>query len=94
MSACCPTDKVQAPPSGYQGKGAFTTIAGLKCYTVGSGSNGAGLLSIYDIFGFHSNNYEEADRLSEGLDGALVVVPDFFDGKPWPASKYPPNTPE
>ncbi|KAF4711207.1 hypothetical protein FOZ63_032500 [Perkinsus olseni] len=91
--SCCPTDKTQAPGSGYQPKGSFATVAGLKCYTVGSGNNGVGILAIYDIFGMHSNTCEEADRLSEGLDGSLVVAPDFFHGKPWPAEKYPPNTP-
>lgn len=48
---------------------------------------------MYDVFGFAPQTLQGADLLSHSL-GALVLVPDFFKGKPLPLSLYPPDTDE
>jgi hypothetical protein len=42
-----------------------------------------------DIFGLQNPTEQGADILAQQL-GARVVMPDFFKGKPWDVSKFPP----
>ena len=44
---------------------------------------------ISDIFGFMNNTQQGADILATQL-GCRVAMPDFFKGKPWELSKFPP----
>ena len=59
----------------------------------GSTSSNRGLIAIYDIFGFCPQTFQGADRLAESVKG-LLLMPDFFKGKPLPLSLYPPDTDE
>src|SRR2546421_742782 len=44
---------------------------------------------ISDIFGLMNNTQQGADILATQL-GCRVAMPDFFNGKPWELSKFPP----
>lgn len=50
--------------------------------------DGAMLISIHDIFGFHPHVKYISDRLAEF--GLRTVVPDFFHGEPVPVENFPP----
>ena len=51
------------------------------------------MLLAYDAFGYSPQLLQGADMLSAALD-ALIVVPDFFKGKPIQAAWFPPDTDE
>ena len=88
-AACCPTDRTAAAASHESSaRGKMEKLNSMDCYVVGSGSHTVVL--VYDIFGFHSNNYELADSISQSL-GWVVVIPDLFRGSPWPAVNFPPR---
>ena len=59
----------------------------------GSTPSTKGIIAVYDIFGEMPQTLQGADRLAKSV-GALVLVPDFFRGKPLPLSLYPPDTDE
>lgn len=59
----------------------------------GSTSTTRGIIAVYDIFGEMPQTLQGADRIAESV-GALVLMPDFFKGKPLPLSLYPPDTDE
>ncbi|KAJ5638175.1 hypothetical protein N7490_008054 [Penicillium lividum] len=64
---------------GYQAKGAYQTINGLKTY----------------IFGFFDQTIQGADILATSSEEKYrVFMPDFFEGKPADISWYPPTTDE
>ncbi|ORY79524.1 dienelactone hydrolase [Protomyces lactucae-debilis] len=88
--ACCTLPPVQ---SDYTPKGSYETLGDLKTYITGNQKSNKVLTVIYDIFGFHPATQQGADLLAESLD-ALVVMPDFFHGKPVPQELYPPQTDE
>jgi len=70
----------------YTGKGADIDVAeGLKGYLHTPKQAGKiGIVVVNDIFGYQLTNIREwADLFSEAT-GATAIVPDFFDGKPWP----------
>jgi len=48
------------------------------------------LICVYDIFGFHPNTKQFADRLNSG-GGFRVAMPDFFRGQPFDLANFPPK---
>ena len=79
--ACCTTPVAVA--EGYVPKGTYRTISETKCYTTGRNTAQKAIYVIYDIFGYTDQTLQGADLLAlTGQGQYLVVVPDFFDGKP------------
>jgi len=62
--ACCTVPPVTS--SGYQEKGEWVTIDGMKTYKTGPSSAKSALLVIYDIFGFFPQTLQGADILAMG----------------------------
>lgn len=89
--ACCSLPAVTTHD--YKPKGTYTKLAGLDVYTTGPSHSTRALIAVYDIFGFAPQTLQGADLLSQSL-AALVLVPDFFEGKALPLSLYPPDTDE
>ncbi|CAF9942138.1 hypothetical protein IMSHALPRED_003378 [Imshaugia aleurites] len=89
--ACCSIPAVTTHD--YKPKGTYTKLADLDVYTIGPSTSTRALIAVYDIFGFTPQTLQGADLLSHSLD-ALVLVPDFFKGKPLSLSLYPPDTDE
>ncbi|OJJ80155.1 dienelactone hydrolase family protein [Aspergillus glaucus CBS 516.65] len=89
--ACC-----QIPPivaQGYQGKGEYKTINGLKTYVTGPESASKAILVIYDIFGFFPQTIQGADILANSNEQKYrVFIPDFFEGQPADITWFPPQT--
>ncbi|OZJ02296.1 hypothetical protein BZG36_05067 [Bifiguratus adelaidae] len=79
MSACCTIPPVK---SDYSPKGEIFQIEDMDVYTVGPKGTKTAILVIYDIFGFHPNTKQFADRLAEHSK-VNVIMPDFFRGKPF-----------
>ncbi|KAF2770325.1 hypothetical protein EJ03DRAFT_270617 [Teratosphaeria nubilosa] len=92
--ACCTVPPVVS--EGYQGKGDYITINGMKTYATGPKDAKSALLVVYDIFGFFLQTIQGADILAYGdkEHQYQVFMPDFFDGKPADISWYPPDTKE
>jgi hypothetical protein len=90
--ACCTVPPVIS--KGYEAKGTYTTIDGMKTYTTGPSDAKKALLVIYDIFGFKDQTIQGADILatSDKENQYQVFMPDFFEGKPVDISDYPPDT--
>jgi dienelactone hydrolase len=95
---CCPTDRT-AVTSDYvpQGKtikaGEGENKSEVDVYVASGGEavtvHNYAMVVCYDIFGVHAATQQFCDKLSE-VTGALVVMPDFFRGEPWPLDKFPP----
>ncbi|KAF4631521.1 hypothetical protein G7Y89_g6606 [Cudoniella acicularis] len=64
----------------YAPKGSWITLAGLKTYATGPEDAKHALIAIYDIFGNAPQTIQGADLLSKALN-ALVIVPDFLNGR-------------
>ncbi|THW15756.1 alpha/beta-hydrolase [Aureobasidium pullulans] len=92
--ACCTVPPVIS--KGYDAKGTYTTIDGMKTYVTGPSDAKKALLVIYDIFGFKDQTIQGADILatSDKENQYKVFMPDFFEGKPVDISDYPPDTKE
>jgi len=92
--ACCSVPPVVA--DGYQQKGEYIQVEGMKTYATGPKNAKTGILVIYDIFGFFPQTIQGADILatSDKERQYQVFIPDFFDGKPVPIEWYPPDTKE
>ncbi|CAG8102064.1 unnamed protein product [Penicillium nalgiovense] len=91
--ACCSIPPVVS--KGYQAKGEYKTINGLKTYVTGPESATKAILVIYDIFGFFDQTIQGADILATSTDQKYrVFMPDFFEGSPADISWYPPTTQE
>ncbi|KAJ9623037.1 hypothetical protein H2203_005969 [Taxawa tesnikishii (nom. ined.)] len=92
--ACCTVPPVQS--KGYEGKGKYITIDGMKTYTSGPSTAKSALLVVYDIFGFFPQTIQGADILAHAdkEHQYQVFMPDFFEGKPVPIDWYPPDTKE
>lgn len=91
--ACCSIPPVVA--KGYQAKGEYKTINGLKTYVTGPESASKAILVVYDIFGFFDQTLQGADILSTSNEKKYrVFMPDFFEGSPADISWYPPQTDE
>eukprot|EP00542_Grammatophora_oceanica_P013686 CAMPEP_0194054150 /NCGR_PEP_ID=MMETSP0009_2-20130614/52535_1 /TAXON_ID=210454 /ORGANISM="Grammatophora oceanica, Strain CCMP 410" /LENGTH=232 /DNA_ID=CAMNT_0038702541 /DNA_START=57 /DNA_END=755 /DNA_ORIENTATION=- len=81
MSSCCPTEVLPNADATYEAKFDNVYIAGM--------GNKKGLVFCGDIFGPHPNTFQVADTLA--AKGFLVVIPDFFRGKHWPLTRFPPE---
>jgi len=90
--ACCSIPPVVS--QGYQAKGEYKTIGGLKTYVTGPADATHAILVIYDIFGFFPQTLQGADILatSDKDRKYRVFIPDFFEGEPADISWYPPQT--
>ncbi|ETS76267.1 hypothetical protein PFICI_11654 [Pestalotiopsis fici W106-1] len=71
--------KLPPASSDYKSKGSWDTIAGLNTYITGSPDARRAIIFIYDIFGPAPQTLQGADRLASTV-GAVVLVPDFFEG--------------
>lgn len=80
-SKCCPTDKGPAECT-YAAEGEALYITGPR-------ESKKGIVVIGDIFGMHHNSLRYVDTL--GKAGFLVVMPDLFGSKAWPANAWPPD---
>ncbi|CAK7232734.1 hypothetical protein SCUCBS95973_009202 [Sporothrix curviconia] len=85
----------QRPPLtvDYQPQGRYETLAGIKTYIVGPDDATKAIIDIYDIFGMWPQTTQGADLLSF-LTGALVLLPDFFEGDGAKPEWFPADTPE
>ncbi|RYO74759.1 hypothetical protein DL766_009583 [Monosporascus sp. MC13-8B] len=92
--ACCNVPPVVS--KGYDAKGSYEELGGFKTYTTGPGDATKGIITIYDIFGYFPQTLQGADILatSDSNQKYRVFIPDWFDGKPFPLEKFPPDTPE
>ncbi|KAL4870491.1 hypothetical protein BDV12DRAFT_184493 [Aspergillus spectabilis] len=91
--ACCSIPPVIA--KGYQPKGEYKTINGLKTYVTGPETATKAILVIYDIFGFFPQTLQGADILSTSSSQKYrVFIPDFFEGQPADITWFPPQTDE
>ncbi|OJJ43159.1 hypothetical protein ASPZODRAFT_104089 [Penicilliopsis zonata CBS 506.65] len=91
--ACCSIPPVVS--KGYEAKGEYKTINGLKTYVTGPESATKAILVIFDIFGFFDQTIQGADILATSNEKKYrVFMPDFFEGSPADISWYPPQTDE
>lgn len=90
--ACCSVPPVITDE--YKGKGEYKTINGLKTYVTGPADAKSAVLYIYDIFGYFPQTIQGADILSSGdkENNHLVLMPDWFQGKPYSKADFPPDT--
>ncbi|KAE9380398.1 dienelactone hydrolase family protein-like protein [Stipitochalara longipes BDJ] len=93
-AACC-----NIPPiisKGYEPKGKYETIGGLKTYVTGPENASKAILYIYDIFGYFPQSLQGADILStsDKDNQYQVFMPDWFEGNPADISWYPPDNEE
>ncbi|KAE8144301.1 hypothetical protein BDV25DRAFT_167159 [Aspergillus avenaceus] len=91
--ACCSIPPIV--PKGYQAKGEYKTLNGLKTYVTGPENASKAILVIYDIFGFFDQTIQGADILATANEQKYrVFMPDFFEGQPADISWFPPQTDE
>ncbi|RDW72657.1 dienelactone hydrolase family protein [Aspergillus mulundensis] len=91
--ACCSIPPIVA--KGYEPKGEYKTINGLKTYVTGPSDATKAILVIYDIFGFYPQTLQGADILATSSSQKYrVFIPDFFEGDPADLSWFPPQTDE
>ncbi|KKZ59921.1 carboxymethylenebutenolidase [[Emmonsia] crescens] len=92
--ACCSIPPVVS--KGYEEKGKYVTINGMKTYVTGPENATEAILVIYDIFGFFPQTVQGADIMatSDPNRNYRVFIPDFFDGNPADIAWYPPTTEE
>jgi dienelactone hydrolase len=93
-AACCTVPPVVS--KGYEPKGKYIEVDGLKTYATGADDAKTGILVIYDIFGFFPQTLQGADILSTGDKDKpyKVFMPDWFEGSPADISWYPPDNEE
>lgn len=93
-AACCSIPPIVS--KGYENKGKYETIGGLKTYVTGPSTASKAIFVIYDIFGYFPQTIQGADILStsDKDNQYQVFMPDFFEGKPADISWYPPDTDE
>lgn len=88
---CCPTDRTAASGTvEYTAQGTKQMLNSMEVYAIGPENATRVLIVVYDIFGFHYNNFELADSIAKSR-GWRVLVPDLFRGSPWPACHFPPR---
>ena len=80
------------PVSGYVSKGKETTLGDMKVYVTGPEKDAKiAIIVSYDIFGFEMGGTRRVcDNLADSLK-AVVVFGDYFRGKPWDESNFPPK---
>jgi len=79
--ACCTIPPVQA--KGYENKGTFAEIAGLKTYKTGPTTAKKAIVLMYDVFGFGPQIQQGADLLAHASGDEheyQVFIPDFLEG--------------
>ncbi|KAJ2980767.1 hypothetical protein NUW58_g6860 [Xylaria curta] len=88
--ACCKIPPVVS--EGYELKGRYIDLCGLKTYVTGPPDASKAILSVYDIFGFFPQTLQGADILATGdtEQSYQVFMPDFFNGNPALMDWYPP----
>jgi len=93
-AACCSIPPIVS--KGYEPKGKYETIGGLKTYVTGPANASKAILYIYDIFGYFPQSLQGADILStsDKDNQYQVFMPDWFEGKPADISWYPPDNDE
>ncbi|PMD35396.1 dienelactone hydrolase family protein-like protein [Hyaloscypha variabilis F] len=93
-AACCSIPPIIS--KGYEPKGKYETIGGLKTYVTGPANASKAILYIYDIFGFFPQSLQGADILStsDKDNQYQVFMPDWLEGNPADISWYPPDTEE
>lgn len=93
-AACCSIPPIIS--KGYEQKGKYETVGGLKTYVTGPADATKAILYIYDIFGYFPQSIQGADILSTSDDHTKyqVFMPDWFEGSPCDISWYPPDTKE
>ncbi|RDW84859.1 alpha hydrolase-6 [Coleophoma cylindrospora] len=85
--ACCSIPPVVA--NGYEAKGSYSQVAGMKTYITGPGDAKKAILYVYDIFGFCDQCLQGADILAKTH---MVIMPDLFDGAPAQLSWFAPGS--
>lgn len=80
--ACCSIPPIIS--KGYEPKGKYETIGGLKTYVTGPANASKAIFYIMDIFGYFPQSLQGADILStsDEHNQYQVFMPDWFDGKP------------
>ncbi|KIN01563.1 hypothetical protein OIDMADRAFT_19348 [Oidiodendron maius Zn] len=93
-AACCSIPPIVS--KGYEAKGKYETIGGMKTYVTGPANATKAILYVFDIFGYFPQSIQGADILStsDKDNQYQVFMPDFFDDKPADISWYPPDTAE
>ena len=61
----------------------------MKVYETGRKNNGRVIIVVYDIFGYHPNTKQVADKVAE-LGDFRLVMPDFYRSVPWDEKNFPP----
>ena len=89
--ACCKIPPVQI--KGYSAKGKYLEWDGHQIYVTGDESATKAIFYIYDIFGYTPQTLQGADIIAKA-GNYLVIMPDFFRGKPAQASWYASDSPE
>ncbi|KAI1302636.1 Alpha/Beta hydrolase protein [Xylaria venustula] len=81
---------------GYQAKGQYIELNGVKTYVTGPADASKAILVAYDIFGFLPQILQGADILATGNteQSYQVFMPDFFSGNPAKMEWYPPDNDE
>lgn len=77
--ACCELPAAQA--TDYKIKGHFKEIGDMNCYVTGPTMSERAIFFCYDVFGFYEPTLQGADILTNNRE-YLVVMPDFFNGRP------------
>ncbi|RAL66000.1 hypothetical protein DID88_005661 [Monilinia fructigena] len=90
-AACCNIPPIVS--KGYENKGKYETIGGLKTYVTGPADATKAIFLIYDIFGYYPQTLQGADILANAdkYNKYLVFIPDLFEGNPADISWYPPD---
>ncbi|KAJ8127004.1 hypothetical protein O1611_g6633 [Lasiodiplodia mahajangana] len=88
--ACCKIPPVVS--EGYEPKGRYIDVDGLKTYVTGPPDAEKAILAVYDIFGFFPQIIQGADILATGdtEQSYQIFMPDFFNGNPASMEWYPP----
>ncbi|KDN71445.1 putative dienelactone hydrolase [Colletotrichum sublineola] len=90
---CCNIPPVVS--KGYEAKGTYEEIGGMKTYVTGPSEAKKAIVVIYDIFGYFPQTLQGADILAtSGSEKYRVFIPDWFVGEPCPIEWFPPDTEE
>ncbi|KAF4124772.1 Dienelactone hydrolase [Geosmithia morbida] len=92
--ACCNVPPVVT--KGYKNKGTYEEIGGYRSYVTGPADATKAIVVTYDIFGYFEQTLQGADILaySDDKQKYKVYMPDWFHGKPFPISSFPPDNEE
>ncbi|KAF3290271.1 hypothetical protein TWF132_007064 [Orbilia oligospora] len=86
MDKVCEACKTLPPivdQDSYKEKGGYEDVNGFNCYIAApQPTPETGILFVYDIFGYFKQTLQGADILALTDPGHVVVMPDFFFGKP------------